>query len=704
MKIRGKLLLSFGLFAFLGVVVGVIALVSSSKTNSLYSEEQVATQFNLEIKDILVAHLGWRNALSADFLNNTPSISVQADHQKCVLGQLLYNGRLDQINQLDPELGRLLEDLKQPHKELHSSVHKINADYQQIHSGLRSTLLARLDEHNIWAAKISDGLINNLPFDVQIDPTLCRFGKWLASEECLSLTEQWPDFATQVAKIKQSHETLHTSAKLIQDEPLAQNKTRIFQQKTTPALTMVRTGITALITSETERVSGQSSARKTMNSETRVALEVIKGKMAGIVSYGDDKIEEAANKLTKMRRTQTTTINLTILILIISSGILGWRISHGIATPIAQAVELAIEIGQGDTSRRLENQNKDETGLLTKAMNNMADNLEAKVNLADKIADGDLTAEIALASEKDKLGLALKTMTAKLKNIIDNIQRSTQEMESGASEIASASQDLAMGATTSAASLEEISASLTDINSKVADNASSAKTASERCISVQQAAQTAEASIGNMNTSMTHINEGSKDIEKVIKVIDDIAFQTNLLALNAAVEAARAGKHGKGFAVVAEEVRDLAGRSAKAARETSEMITESIQRANEGSSNLEEVNSSFGEISEGLVSIVGLIEDIARSSEDQAAGISEITEGTKQLDSTTQRNSATSEETAAAAEELSAVAGTLTGMTRQFMVSNNEITNELPEPMVDISRSSPDGWPADSKNDQLVQV
>lgn len=405
---------------------------------------------------------------------------------------------------------------------------------------------------------------------------------------------------------------------------------------------------------------------------TLPALATVAEKMGTIVVYGQEKVQASERSVAAMRKTQTVVVVLTSLAFVFSGIFLSWLMSKKISDPLAEATALATKIGLGNTADRLQVRSKDEIGRLASTMNAMADGLEAKAVLAARIAEGDLTAKVELASPEDKLGLALETMVAKLRAMIGNIQRSAIELNSGAGQVADASQVLSRGATESAASLEEISSSLTEINGQVAETARNSSASLADIQSVQASAAQAEESVNAMNAAMTQINEGSEQIGKVIKVIDDIAFQTNLLALNAAVEAARAGAHGKGFAVVAEEVRNLAGRSAKAARETAAMISESIRGANEGSESLQEVNRNFSGINLGIAAICESIEGIVRSADSQATGIAEITEGTKQLDSTTQTNSATSEESAAAAEQLSAISATMAELANQFKIGDEK--------------------------------
>ncbi|HQH28980.1 MAG TPA: methyl-accepting chemotaxis protein, partial [Oligoflexia bacterium] len=229
-----------------------------------------------------------------------------------------------------------------------------------------------------------------------------------------------------------------------------------------------------------------------------------------------------------------------------------------------------------------------------------------------------------------------------------------------------ASQSLSDGAATQASSLEEITAAMSDLGNQTQTNAASAAQANHLSQRAREAAENGAGSIRQMVAAMDDIRASSTEIAKILKTIDDIAFQTNLLALNAAVEAARAGRHGRGFSVVAEEVRNLAGRSTKAAHETSAIIELSNEKIERGRQTAEKSARSFQEIAAGTVEVTDLIGNIAQSSTDQATGIGEIRRGLEQIDQVTQKNSAHAHNTATAAVELAEEATQLNDMLQQF--------------------------------------
>jgi methyl-accepting chemotaxis protein len=297
--------------------------------------------------------------------------------------------------------------------------------------------------------------------------------------------------------------------------------------------------------------------------------------------------------------------------------------------------------------------------------------LAEREDLALVIAEGDLTREVALVSDKDGLGKALKTMTRNLRQIIGQVKNSGEQIAAGAGQVSDSSQSLSQGATESAASLEQITASMNEMASQTKINAENAGQANKLTDEAKIKAESGNRQMQEMVVAMEEINQSSQSISKIIKVIDEIAFQTNLLALNAAVEAARAGKHGKGFAVVAEEVRNLAARSAKAAKETADLIEGSVHKTQNGAEIANKTAEALGEIVSGVTKVSDLVSEIAAASNEQAEGISQVNDGLGQIDSVTQQNTANAEESAAAAEELSSQSIQLKHMLARFKLPDN---------------------------------
>ncbi|MGE5681237.1 MAG: methyl-accepting chemotaxis protein [Bacillota bacterium] len=377
-----------------------------------------------------------------------------------------------------------------------------------------------------------------------------------------------------------------------------------------------------------------------------------------------DSNEAAAN-------TAIMTMIIVIAVGVIIAIILGMFISRIISNPVKKMAEAADKLALGDVNVNVQATSKDEIGRLMQSFSRMIENIREQALAIEKIAEGDLTVQVSIKSENDLMGKKLNEMIESNNEVLTNINAASEQVASGAKQISDSSIALSQGATEQASSVEELTASLEEISSQTKLNAENASQANELAELSKEKAIQGNSQMSEMLKAMDEINDSSSNISKIIKVIDEIAFQTNILALNAAVEAARAGQHGKGFAVVAEEVRNLAARSANAAKETTDMIESSIKKVEGGTKIANETAKALSEIVEGAQRVANLVNDIAVASNEQAAGIAQVNQGIMQVSEVIQTNSSTSEEAAAASEELSSQAQLLKEQVLRFRLKKN---------------------------------
>ena len=343
-------------------------------------------------------------------------------------------------------------------------------------------------------------------------------------------------------------------------------------------------------------------------------------KIKELLQYEREDINRRATEIEQIyEKSRTLMLALTVL-MVLFVFVCAWLLARSITVPLARAVQLARQVADGDLTSTLSSNARDESGQLLHA-------------LAD--------------------------MNGKLANMVGHVRASSDTINTASQEIAAGNADLSSRTENQASSLEETASSMEELTSTVRQNADNARQANQLVINASGVAGRGGSVVEQVVGTMNGIRDSSRKIADIIGVIDGIAFQTNILALNAAVEAARAGEQGRGFAVVATEVRNLAQRSAGAAKEIKTLINDSVQQIEQGGALVDEAGKTMGEIVSSVQQVADIMSEITAASAEQSAGIEQVNMAITQMDQMTQQNAALVEQSAAAAESMQQQAGDL---------------------------------------------
>lgn len=382
----------------------------------------------------------------------------------------------------------------------------------------------------------------------------------------------------------------------------------------------------------------REEAITTMLSETLPTLDNVQKKVAQLAVLQKQIVEQGgAAAKAHIDAATALMIGLGIAAVILGAGF-AWWITHSITRPMKEAVKIAQTVASGDLSSVIQVSSKDETGQLLQA---------------------------------------LKDMNTSLVRIVGEVRFSTEAIATASTQIASGNLDLSSRTEEQASSLEETASSMEELNSTVKQNADNARQANQLALTASEVAMKGGSVVSQVVETMGSINDSSKKIVDIIGVIDGIAFQTNILALNAAVEAARAGEQGRGFAVVASEVRNLAQRSAAAAKEIKNLIGDSVEKVNTGARLVDDAGATMQEVVASVRRVTDIMGEITAAGHEQTAGIEQIHQAVMQMDQVTQQNAALVEEAAAAAESLQDQARNLVQVVSVFKLDHADAVSHV---------------------------
>ena len=520
-----------------------------------------------------------------------------------------------------------------------------------------------LNAHYAWRNGLMEAILNDGEFHGSLDPSACALGQWLNSDEAKNIND--PTLQNLLSRVTDPHDLIHHNAEEVMNLLKAGNRD-------------------GAIYSLTNNIQPAFS-------------EVI----TDLIAIGDrysQMVLESTSEVSDISSTARNTIFVLIIVAILGSVLLAFLIADMVCKPLRSITEFMDKAGStGDITLKPADikiieqysKKKDELGKLMSAMSSFVGRITKTSSILETIANGDLTAELPLLSDKDTMGLAFKKMLHGLNKMFLEINTSASQVSLAANQVADGAQSLASGSTEQAATIEELSSSIADIAERTKANATKAEEAAQLANIIKSNANNGGHQMNEMMTAVSQIHEASQSINKVIKTIDDIAFQTKILALNATVEAARAGQHGKGFAVVADEVKTLAAKSAEAAHDTEALIANSMDKAELGVQIAQETAASLSEIISGINNSGILVQEIAHLSEEQSQSISQINTNVEQVAQVIQNNSATAQESAAASEDMNGQSAILQDLIAQFKISeNHDETHVLPSSGKKSSRKS----------------
>lgn len=536
---------------------------------------------------------------------------------------------------------------------------------------LNNAVLSAQTAHFQWLEGLAASLNFGDEFTGSLDYETCGFGKLLYDTDRTG----WPEnISAKLESMKSIHQRIHESA------------SEILSLKDTD----------------------YEQAKQIYINQTKKYVITLSEQMGETLNITNDLLGQSEQEIESLSNFSILCTAIVILLVFVLVLILFRYNIKSIVNPILTITEASKNLAEGNLDFEIPYQSENEIGILSETLNFSVKELEKYVQeirrSMEMMAHGQLNvkADFEFRGEFKEIQHAIVEFQNVMSGTIKSIQKAGTLVAAESQRVSAGAQTLSQGATEQASSVEQLVATTEDIRNHMEANEKSTRIANSQVTDVTTVILNSNEQMQNMINAMEDINASSNEIGKIIKTIEDIAFQTNILALNAAVEAARAGEAGKGFAVVAGEVRNLASKSAEAAKNTTTLIETSIKAVHNGTEIAGETASLLSSVVEGSKEIAVVVDKIASDFTWQADAISQITEGINQVSSVVQTTTATAEENAASSQELSAQARILSNLVSKFQLS--KITKEIEIYEENSSYDSVDSVTIDDRNDIDVPV